>query len=245
MRVRVTSPADTLTFHDMGFGQQGAGWLTDAGVTGWFGAVKPREEGVDIPQQDGCYMPARLTSAGRTVTVNGAVVARSSVEAAAWRDRINDLAGRRLTLTVEDASGERGAVCWLADDPEPSMWVRGDVFTFALVLYCPDPLKYGAETVFGPAGSGSLTVSNDGLAASWPRVRVDGRVSGLRLSCGDGVVEWRGDADGLDLDFRDMLPGAGAVSVNRPWRVPPGVSTVHVTVSQGARVSMMVRPAWR
>lgn len=244
MRVTVGSGVDTLVLHDMTHRQEGGLWLTDQGIQGWWGAVKPREEGVPIPQQDGCYMPARLTSGGRTVTVNGACVASSSVDMGVLRDRINDLMNRPLTLMVSDSMGERHAACWLADDPEPGMWVGEQVFTFTLVLFCPDPLKYGREVSFAPSLPW-LEVENAGLAASWPRVRVDGPVSMLRVRCDEGMVEWHGDAAGLDLDFADMQPSSGRVTIGRPWRVRPGTGRYWVDMDGAGDMRMIVRPAWR
>lgn len=244
MRVTVGSGVDTLVLHDMTHRQEGGLWLTDRGIQGWWGAVKPREEGVPIPQQDGCYMPARLTSGGRTVTVNGACVASSSVDMGVLRDRINDLMNRPLTLMVSDSMGERHASCWLADDPEPGMWVDEQVFSFTLVLFCPDPLKYGRETGF-TADRVWLDVENPGRVASWPRIRVEGMVTDLSLRLGDGMVRWSGPAGGFDLDFRDMQPSSGRVLVARPFRVPPGRSRIGVEMRGYGRVRMMVRPAWR
>lgn len=160
------------------------------------------------------------------------------------RDRIDDLMNRSLTLMVSDSMGERHAACWLADDPDPCMWVSEQVFTFVLVLYCPDPLKYGREAAYSPVLPW-LDVENTGLAASWPRVRVDGPVSLLRVRSDDGLVEWQGDADGLDLDFADMQPSSGRVTVGRPWRVRPGTSRYWVDMDGAGDMRMIVRPAWR
>lgn len=244
MRVTVASDVDTIVMHDLSHRQRGGLWITDKGFQGWWGAVKPREEGVDIPQQDGCYTPALLTAGGRTVTVHGACVVGSSVHMAALRDRICDLACRRLTLTVEDAAGVRSSACWLADDPEPSMWAGEHVFEFTLVLYCPDPLKYGPEACFEGV-SGLVVVENSGRVPTWPRIRVSGGVTSLSLVSGMGRVDWVGGADVLDLDFSDMMPSSGRVTVNRPFRVGPGAERLRCSMSGAGRMDLFVRPAWR
>lgn len=184
------------------------------------------------------------TAGGRTVTINAAAVCMSGIQLAALRDRLNALACQPLTLTIEDAHGIRSADCWLADDTDPIPLPTEQAAAFTLVLYCPDPLKYGPPITY-PASGGVIRIRNEGNAPTWPSIAVTGRATSLRLTLGDGEVRWQGDADGLTLDFRDMIPSAGNVTKDLAFRIPPGASTVTAAVDAGATVSMTVRPAWR
>lgn len=222
--------------------QNGNIWLT--ALTGWHDAIGAREQAKDIPQQDGAYWPSRLTAAGRTITISAAADCASSIAFSQLQDRINALSCSQLTILVEDSHGRRTATGWIADNIAYAMLPSERRATFTLILYCPDPLKYGEPQTF-TASYGSIAVVNKGTAPSWPRVRVDGRVRMLRLALDDGEVRWEGDADGLDLDFRDMIPSSGTVVKDLAFPIRPGVSNVLVSVSSGARVSMTVRPAWR
>ncbi len=178
------------------------------------------------------------------MTVNAAAVCRSSIQLAVLRDRLNALACTPLTLTVEDAHGVRSADCWLADDTDPTPLPTEQAAVFALVLYCPDPFKYGRPVTFAASGS-VCRVRNEGNAPTWPSVTVSGHVTSLRLALDDGEVRWQGDADGLELDFRDMLPSAGTVTYDLAFPIRPGSYGVAVSADAGANVSMTLRPAWR
>jgi len=70
-------------------------------------------------------------------------------------------------------------------------------------------------------------------------------VTSLRLALDDGEVRWQGDADGLELDFRDMLPSTGTVTYDLAFPIRPGSYGVAVSADAGANVSMTLRPAWR
>lgn len=244
MKAVISSPDDTLALNGLRPMNHGPLWITGDGISGWYGAQGAREQATDIPQQDGAYWPSRLTAGGRTVTINAAAVCMSGIQLAALRDRLNALACQPLTLTIEDAHGIRSADCWLADDTDPIPLPTEQAAAFTLVLYCPDPLKYGPPVTY-PASGGVIRVRNEGNAPTWPSVAVSGHATSLRLTLGDGEVRWQGDADGLTLDFHDMIPSSGTIVHDLAFRIPPGASAVTATVDAGATVSMTVRPAWR
>lgn len=244
MRITISSDVDTIHLDGAPHVPNHVWGIVKDGIDGWFGTPKVRESLVDIPQRDGAYMPAMLTQSTRVVTIRGLIRQASSVQAGRARERICDLACRKLTLRVEDALGPKESRCFMSGDPEPLLQYNEEGFSFALVLTCPDPLKYGREVSFAPVLPW-LEVENAGLAASWPRVRVDGPVSMLRVSCDEGLVEWHGDAGGLDLDFADMQPSSGVVTIGRPWRVRPGTGRYWVDMDGAGDMRMIVRPAWR
>ena len=150
-----------------------------------------------------------------------------------------------MTLLVEDASGRRTLTGWIADNPSQTLLTRLDAMTFSLVVYCPDPNRYG-ETVCFPTSGGICRVWNEGNAPTWPRAVVSGHVTTLRLAMGDvGEVRWQGDSDGLELDFRDMIPSDGTIVKDLAFPIPPGSHPVTVSVDLGATVTMNLRPSWR
>lgn len=92
---------------------------------------------------------------------------------------------------------------------------------------------------------------NGGNAPTWPRIRVTGPVKTLKVRLSDtdadGLVVWQGDGkDGLDLDFRDMVPSRGTVTDDHAFPIPPGTHRLTVeTGSAEAKAVVVLRPAWR
>lgn len=244
MRITVSSDVDTIHLEGAPSVPDHVWGILKEGIDGWFGTPNFRGDLPAIPQQDGCYMPAIMTQGSRVVTIRGFIKGISSVEAAVARDRICDLACRSLVLLVEDASGPKEAKCFMTGDPEPLMSYREKAFSFSLIFTCPDPLKYGPEACFEGV-SGLVVVENSGRVPTWPRIRVSGGVTSLSLVSGMGRVDWVGGADVLDLDFSDMMPSSGRVTVNRPFRVGPGAERLRCSMSGAGRMDLFVRPAWR
>lgn len=242
MRVQIISDVDTLTLIDDRLDNRGDAWIRLNGDTGLMGATKPRETGTAIPQRDGSYWPSRLTTESRTITLECVAARRSTASAARLKDRICDLMGRALTIQLEDSAGIREMSGWLADDPAPTMLLSLQGFTFSLILYCPDPLKYGLPVDYTASG-GVIRVRNEGMLPVWPVILASG-ASGLTVSLAGRKVTWSGSASRpLTLDMADMIPSQGTVSYDFAFQLPPGESTVSV-VSNGS-VRMRVRPAWR
>lgn len=250
MRVELTDGEHILMLHGLRPTMRGSLWLTGKGIEGWYGAKSAGEEPVSRPQSDGAYWPSRLTAGTRTVTIHAAAVCRSSIHLAQLMDRLDALACRDLTLAVEDEHGRRTSECYISDDLEPAILPGRGIATFDIVLTCPDPLKYGPVQSF-PATAGTCVAVNNGNAPTWPRIKVTGPVKTLtvRLSDGDadGLVVWQGDEkDGLELDFRDMVPSSGTVTDDHAFPIPPGEHRLTVeTGNTGATAILLLRPAWR
>lgn len=251
MRLIIQTDHDCITLTDHPENRHDFWCIKEGGVSGLYGTPAVRESPTDRPQASGAYWPSRLTQKPRSVSIDAYVMTPSSLDAAMARERVNNLVGRELTLIEETPLGRRMMTGYLASDPEPTMrlWAHR-AFEFGLVVTCPDPLKYGAEQEFPAVRSTCVTV-NAGNAPTWPRIRVTGPVKTLsvRLSDAgaDGLVVWQGDEeDGLDLDFRDMIPSRGIVTDDRAFPIPPG--THHLTVDTGnvdAKAAVVLRPAWR
>ncbi|WEV68713.1 hypothetical protein OZX73_05325 [Bifidobacterium sp. ESL0775] len=242
MRITLTSDVDTIVLSDSFVWRHDVWGIKKDGIQGLLGTPQYKESFESIPQQDGDYWPSRLTQKGRTITLDCEANRLSSVEAAQAVRRVCDLFGRRLTITVEDANGRYQLTGALADDPSPTMHRREQGFGFGLVLYCPDPHKYGDWASF-PASGGSIRVSNAGNVATWPIVEADS-VSSFTLDLNGQRVVWSGSPSWLRLDFADMMPSQGVVGVDDAFRIPPGDSTVNASYS-GSGLRMLVRPAWR
>ena len=243
MRITLTGPHDTIVMDGDGSLDHDLTILKD-GVTGWYSTPAVREAGLDRPQQDGCYWPSRMTQPGRTISIHVLEHAISSVQAALMSQRLCALMGHALTLTVEDQLGIRTCTCWLADDPAAGMLVTQTAFECTLVLYCPDPYKYGPVQWYETSGRWCM-VRNPGTAPSWPCIRCDGPLTRLRMALDDGEVRWEGQSSqGLTIDTRDMLVYEGRVSLDLSFAIGPGVHRVLVE-SDSPRVRIGVRPAWR
>lgn len=133
---------------------------------------------------------------------------------------------------------------FLADDPSPRLLGKESKLAFDLIITCPDPVKRG-DPVRYTASVGKCAVRNEGNTGAWPSVRVTGQVTFLTLSLGGHSVTWSGSADDLSLDFADMVPSSGAVTVDDAFQVPPGKSEISVSCNSGATVAVTVAPAWR
>lgn len=242
MRLTLSTDVDTITLSDSYAWHHDVWGIKKEGIQGLLGTPQYKESFESIPQQDGDYWPSRLTQKGRTITLDCEANRLSSVEAAQSIRRVCDLFGRELTITVEDANGRYRLTGTLAADPEPTMRRHEQGFSFSLAIYCPDPHKYGDWATF-PASGNTIEVSNTGNIATWPIVETDA-VSKLAVELDGQQVVWHGSASPLRLDFADMMPSQGVVTVDDAFRIPPGPSMVNVSYS-GSAPRMLVRPAWR
>lgn len=242
MRITLTGPHDTIVMDGDGSLDHDLTILKD-GVTGWYSTPAVREAGLDRPQQDGCYWPSRLTQPGRTVSIHVLEHAISSVQAALMSQRLCALMGHALTLTVEDQLGIRTCTCWLADDPAAGMLVTQTAFECTLVLYCPDPYKYG-EWLWQAPQSGRLALVDLGTAPTWIRFRAMSKITTLYAAWDDAEIEWEGDTNDLLLDTRDMIPSAGQVTADWALPVQPG-NTLLTIRSDCSTLDVGIRPAWR
>ena len=246
MRFTIQSDDDLVVLRDSR-GWSDRDWLL-TGVKGWFGSPEAREGVTKASGHDGDFWPASMTQGARTATLSGAILARSTVALARELDRLDALAGRRLTVTCEDAHGVRVAEGFLSDDPDPE--VDGSTeqsATFDLVMTFPDPHRYGRWSTVAPRG-GRAILPNDGNVTSYPRAHVaskDGETAFTYLSLASGGqrVTWSGSALSLDIDLADMVPSTGTVSVDNAFAVPPGGCTA--LVASDGDVTIEVRDAWR
>jgi hypothetical protein len=242
MRVELLTDDDTIVLLDNRLDASGDAWIKEKGIQGLVGATKPRETGTAKPQQHGSYWPSRLTGESRTITMDCVAARGSTVSSAHLIDRISDLAYREVTLKVSDANGGRTLTGFIADDPSTTFLLSMTAFTFTLIIYCPDPFRYG-DWIPYPASNGLIRVENTGNMASWPIVRTTD-VSRLTLSLGDQMVVWNGSKDPLTLDFESMQPSQGVVTLDDAFAIPPGRSSVPVSVDAG-QLTMLVRPCWK
>jgi hypothetical protein len=242
MRIELQTDDDTITLIDNRLDKHGDGWIRLDGIKGLYGATKPRESGLAIPQQHGSYWPSRLTAESRTITLDCLTRRESTIETLDLIDRINDMAYQQITILVYDAKGTRYLTGWLADDPQQTLLERLDAFTFTIILYCPDPMRYGPWIEY-PATNGLIRVSNEGNIESWPIVKTN-NVTSLTLSLGAQQVKWAGTSNPMLLNFADMQPSQGTVLVDDAFSVPLRNSVISASYHTGS-VSMLVRPAWR
>lgn len=209
---------------------------------GWFGTPEPREEPIERYQSDGDLVPRRFTQGARTVTFHGSARFRSSIEAADFADKLNSFCCDFVRIIEEGPNGRRQCVGYISDDPSPEFHENRCLILFDLIFTCPDPLKYGDEEYFAVT-NGLCVTMNRGNAPTWPTVLVQGPVSYLTVSHGDQQVVWKGSASDLAIDFSDMVPNVGKITVDNAFKLLPGKQTLRVSTDGIAKVSL--RPAWR
>lgn len=217
-------------------------YLLEDGVDGWFGTPAIREEPITRNQADGDYMPSTMTQGARIVTLRGYGAFDSTVECAAFCDLLNSFICQSLTLSCEDSHGRRSAKCFISDGPEIDLFPDEQSLQFTIIVTCPDSRKYGNPVIFTPSG-GWCMVTNEGNCGSYPIVHVEGHITNMTLKLGDQQVTWTGNAESLDIDFRDMQPSSGAIVMDNAFEIPPGDSALAVTCDGALTVT--VKPAWR
>lgn len=242
MRITVSSDADSIPFSNGIEQDRQDWWIESGGLTGLYGTPQTREKGEAKPQMDGDYWPSRLTQGGRIISMKCSTAARSSVEQRSRLTRLCDLMARPLTILVEDEGGMSSLTGYVADDIDPTVFFSRDRMWFTLLIYCPDPFRYGPWLEY-PAANGVALVENTGNAPTWPVIHASG-VSRLTCSLGDQAVIWQGSTAPLTLDFADMQPSQGLVTLDDAFAIPHGRSTVAVNIDTGS-LSLFVRSCWK
>ena len=234
-------------------------------MDGWYGRSYRRQREAKA-QQDGSWASYGNASE-QQITIRGQAVFPDALTAKQAARQFVANAGRsELPLYVEDGAGglTRTVECDVADAPP----VNERMFMWSLVLTATDPLAYGAQTFaqtslastaggtgltypltypldYGVAAGvtpGSISVPNDGTAAYWPRLRIDGPVPNPTVTLaetGDWVRYAGTVAAGQWLDFdlanrRVLLNGQvsvrSRVSSSGSWlAVPKGGGSVSWT----------------
>jgi Phage tail protein len=238
-------------------------------LKGWTDGAPVAPGMVDKAQQDGGWDGTGFLRP-RAVTLSGDVLAASRADALSVADELTSLipqASYQLTVEDDPAVGARSAMVRVTTAPVMS-WRSAVSFAYEVTVTAPDPLKYGAPTFAsttlavtgGGTGltyplaypldygqvpgviPGAVSLANDGTAAYWPRLRIDGPVPNPTISLvetGDwvhfegtvGAGQW------LDIDCanrRVLLNGQvsvrAAVSSSGSWlAVPPGGGSVSWT----------------
>lgn len=217
-------------------------YLLEDGVDGWFGTPPIREEPIARDQADGDYMPSTMTQGARPVTLHGYAAFDSTIECGAFVDLLNSFVCQNLILSCDDSHGRRSARGFISDGPDIALFPDEQSLQFTIIVTCPDSRKYGDPVEFKPSG-GWCIVTNEGNCGTYPIVHVDGRITAMTLKLGDQQVTWRGNAETLDVDFRDMQPSSGAIVMDNAFEIPPGDSAIAVVCDGDLTVT--VKPAWR
>lgn len=207
------------------------------GLDGLWGGVDFRAEEVDNPTGGGLLVPGRVRTGGRYITVQFLHRANSSA-VAEWeaRDRISDMVGRQLTVTVDGPAGLRTIAGLIKSKPE-FVHLNPWTCTCGVVVMCPDPLWRGlpvsvggrwAETsggglqypLYGATGTllysiaaplNRVTVPNGGRQDSWPVLHTDGASEWWRFTCAGRSVEMRHPTGACVVDCRAGTVTAGGV----------------------------------
>lgn len=220
-----------------------AGWyLLEDGINGWFNTPSAREEVLQHPMLDGGIKPSLLTQESREFSLYIGYQFSSTVQASQAIEEINGLFGKDLTITCEDAGGNKEAKAYMSISPEIKMLQSEDIVLATLLFTCPDPHKYSLPVTFAANGN-YITVVNNGNCNTWPVINITGNPTQATFTFGGHTVRWLGSASSTSIDFRTGTCTAGSLSVDDAFAIPPGTHSVYAQ-SDGT-ITMSVRSAWR
>ena len=149
----------------------GAPGLHASGLAGWYGTPDGKWDLTERQLGDGAFAiePSQVVYSSRTVTVDGYALGRTRAEALSSLSSLGAMAHRLVSIAVDDGVAETYATGALT--AEVGKGVRGGAVTFTLTIVCPDPRRYGTDTLSAtlvPGGNadGGLDLTEERLA--WP-----------------------------------------------------------------------------
>lgn len=149
----------------------GAPGLHASGLAGWYGTPDGKWDLTERQLGDGAFAiePSQVVYSSRTVTVDGYALGRTRAEALSSLAPLGAMAHRLVSVAVDDGVAETYATGALT--AEVGKGVRGGAVTFTLTIVCPDPRRYGTDTLSAtlvPGGNadGGLDLTEERLA--WP-----------------------------------------------------------------------------
>lgn len=149
----------------------GAPGLHASGLAGWYGTPDGKWPLTERQLGDGAFAiePSQVAYSSRTVTVDGYALGRTRAEALSSLAPLGAMAHRLVSIAVDDGVAETYATGALT--AEVGKGVRGGAVTFTLTIVCPDPRRYGTDTLSAtlvPGGNadGGLDLTEERLA--WP-----------------------------------------------------------------------------
>lgn len=205
-------------FRVYGVDEYGARWKT-LGLDGWDGAPV-RVDLQERPGENGAFPPEPLYGA-RDMTLQGGVETRGPQARRLAETRVRALISRLtgVLLHVKEPPYDRQAVVWLNGRPTFTPTGPGRL-RFSIPLVAPDYVRYGTVERstpislpsspsgfsypytypydYGGGSSGDRTIVNDGDAAVWPILRIDGPVDNPSIR-----NDTTGDALELDISLAE------------------------------------------
>lgn len=149
----------------------GAPGLHASGLAGWYGTPDGKWPLTERQLGDGAFAiePSQVAYSSRTVTVDGYALGRTRAEALSSLAPLGAMAHRLVSIAVDDGVAETYATGALT--AEVGKGVRGGAVTFTITIVCPDPRRYGTDTLSAtlvPGGNadGGLDLTEERLA--WP-----------------------------------------------------------------------------
>jgi len=247
-------------------------------LTGWDDAPAVRNPLPVKAQQDGAWDGTGFSDA-RVVTISGAAQEATPAAAYAVARLLAALRPQSIQELIVDnaAIGALSALTRVTVGVKP-LWIGDCAFTYTLTVTAPDMLKYGPQTYgsatlsaatpgagkiyplaypidYGVAPGttlGAVSVPNGGLAAYWPRLRVDGPTTNPTIVLVEtgAWVRYNGSlltGQWLDLDLANRLVLLnGRVSVRQSvsfsgdWlAVPPGGGSIAWTDDGGDPAALL------
>ena len=241
MRVEISGGGSTIAAATKRLGSKAGVYVASDGIEGWYGAPAPQQEGEALPA-GGAAWPVSITPSARVVTVHLAADSASSEDAMRTLDIANGMLGKRVELAVTDASGRRTAEGYISDGPSATPIAMGRKLLLDLVITCPDPSRYGQWASADVTRGAALLVG--GNAPTYPVLEIGEGVTAITVEISGHQVKWSG-AGPATIDFRDMRPSSGSVSVDDARPLEPGRNDVSVSRTGQGSARMRWRSAWR
>ncbi|MCC2030610.1 hypothetical protein [Microbacterium allomyrinae] len=220
-------------------------------LTGWTDSPGMRREQEARATGHGAFSAPGYLS-GRVITVDGELISDGPVDQERQLRRLAGVLadGSFATAVVDEASSSLKAVVGRHDKPDTTVEAYGRLATFQLLLWSPDPRRYGESHTYGPGQTAfhygtfrasptidvvALTNMPDGYTITGPA----GRHFDVTQPLAAGHVHRVEMRTG-----RVYLDGAlqvGAVGRAETWAIPPGLQVAHTLVPVSGTGSLAVK----
>lgn len=212
------------------------GWLVDG--------VDMRMEQIDRPADHGSFsLPGYLT--GRSISWGGLILTDNPQEQDHAMRRLSGAGAGGLIsqISVENA-GSHWADVQRAGEFDMRMLSYGRVASYRVQLWAPNPRIFGDVHEYA-AGAPAVHYGN---AEATPRLLIGAGSGGYTVTGPNGrqIVVGTAPAGAHEIDFANgglFLNGVrqvNAITIYRPWTIPPGIPGVTATISGSRTLAQRV-----
>lgn len=207
-------------------------------LEGWFSGVDVRRNEVPRPQAFGSFSTPGYGSS-RVVSVSGLCYATSADQLNYFGDTLTGLlgSGAEGTVLVDMPWGTTTAVGRLASAPQFDVLVWGEIASYQIQFWCPNPRKFGETRTFGPSGT-SVSAYQFGNFPASPVLTLGGTMTGGYTVTGPSGKTFQVDTNVTPTDIHTIDLATGILRIDNTivtghtlsadtWTVPPGPGVTH------------------